>query len=169
MKDEVMSPKFWKERLSKANKLRESVFYCSDFEWRLINEHHYKVLKNTIDVKNDKVLEVGCGFGRWSPLFINYTGVDISPDFISLAKQNYPLHKDNFSVQDIRQLSFEDNSFDWCFTISTKEMIIREEGNKIWDTMENEILRVSKNLLILEYTKSLPNNPHRDNLQIISK
>ena len=169
MKDKVMSPEFWKERISNSNHLRESVYICDDFDWQSINEHHYKVLKNTINVKTDKVLEAGCGYGRWSPLFKKYTGVDISPDFISLAKENYPLHKENFFCYDLRKLPFEDNSFDWCFTISTKEMIIREVDTKTWDEIEKEVLRVANKFLILEYSESLPSNRNRDNLQIISK
>jgi len=169
MNEPVMSPDFWKSRLSEATQLRQSVYYCSDMDWQNINEHHYKSLKNTINVKCDKVLEAGCAFGRWSPLFKNYTGVDISPDFISLARENYPLHRENFFCYDLRNLPFKDNTFDWCFTISTKEMIIREVNEETWMEIEKEILRVSKKFLILEYSSSLPGNPNRDNLQIITK
>lgn len=168
MKDPVMNPSFWKERLKNSQQLRHSVYICNDFDWEEINSHHYNMLNNTINVKNDKVLEAGCGYGRWSPLFRKYTGVDISPDFIQLAKEKYPMHSDNFICGDIRNLPFKDNFFDWCFTISTKEMIIREINLDTWIEMENELKRVSKNILILEYSHSLPSNPNRNNIQIIN-
>jgi len=169
MKKPVMNPEFWKRRLDTSTELRYSVFNCPDPDWQIINQHHYSMLTKHIDIKNDKVLEAGCAFGRWSPLFVNYTGIDISPDFISLAKQNYPLHKENFICGDLRKIPYENNSFDWCFTISTKGMIIREINQETWDHIESELKRVSKKVLILEYSASLLNNPDRDNVEILIK
>lgn len=163
----VMNPDFWRGRLQSASELRYAVYSCPEEDWNQINEHHYKILTQYIDVKNSKVLEAGCGFGRWSPLFENYTGVDISPDFIRLAKENYPLHSDNFLVGDLKTLPFPDKHFDWCFHISVKEMIRREIGNETWGLIEKELLRVSKKVLTLEYSSSLPSNPNRDNIEIL--
>lgn len=169
MGQDVMNSEFWKERLENSTKLHHSVFICNDFEWEEINTHHYHMLTKHIDVKNNKVLEAGCGYGRWSPLFKNYKGVDISSDFIELAKTNYPLHADNFICGDLRKLPFKDNSFDWCFTVSTKAMIIREVNQETWDEIENELKRVAKNIMILEYSHSLSTNLNRDNIQIITQ
>ncbi len=45
-----------------------------------------------------KVLELGCGTGRWSQYFQDYTGVDISPSLVVHAQNKYPnktfLHHD---------------------------------------------------------------------------
>lgn len=168
MKEPVTNPEFWANRLKTASQLRHSVFLCNDFDWEEINIHHYHMLTKHINVKNDKVLEAGCGYGRWSPLFKNYTGVDISPDFINLAKEQYPMHADNFMCMDLKKLPFEDKTFDWCFTVSTKAMIIREINQETWNVIEKELIRVSKKVLILEYTPSLPNNPNRDNVEILN-
>jgi len=150
MKKPVMNPEFWKQRLSTSNELRMSVYNCHESQWQTINQHHYNILTNYIDVKNDKVLDAGCAFGRWSPLFSNYTGIDISPDFISLAKKNYPLHAENFICGDLKKMPWDNNSFDWCFTISTRAMIVREINQEAWDQIESELKRVAKKVLILE-------------------
>lgn len=166
----VMNPEFWRERLYSSHELRCSVFNTSKENWEEINNHHYKMLTTHIKVNNDKVLEAGCGYGRWAYLFTNYTGVDISPDFIKLAQETYPERKNNFLVGDLRNLPFEDNTFDWCFHISVKGMIVREVGSKTWDIIEKELLRVSKKVLCLEYGGSLlSNNPNRDNIEILTK
>jgi SAM-dependent methyltransferase len=167
MKEPVMDPNFWATRLKNSSQLRHSVFLCSDNDWEEINIHHYHMLTKYIDVKKDKVLEAGCGYGRWSPLFKNYTGVDISPDFINLAKDKFPMHKNNFICEDLKKLPFNDKVFDWCFTVSTKAMIIREVDLNTWIEMENELKRVAKKVLILEYSYSLPSNTNRDNVEII--
>lgn len=167
MKEPVMQPDFWHNRLKNASKLHHSVFLCSDNDWEEINIHHYHMLTKHINVKQDKVLEAGCGYGRWSPLFKNYTGIDISPDFINLAKDRFPIHKDNFICGDLRSLPFEDKAFDWCFTISTKAMIIREIDLNTWNKIEDELKRVAKKILILEYSHSLPSNINRDIVEII--
>lgn len=48
-----------------------------------------------------KVLELGCGTGRWAPYFLNYTGSDISPTLLLEAKK---LHPDKeFAHHDMRE------------------------------------------------------------------
>lgn len=164
-----MTPEFWKGRISSSPVLRHSVYRCDEIDWQRINQHHHHMLNKHIDVKKDKVLEAGCAYGRWSYLFSNYTGVDISPDFIKLAQESYPDNADNFLVGDLRNLPFDDDTFDWCFLVSIKGMIIREMGKDVWDSMETELIRVSKKILILEYSNSLPDNPKRDNVEILTK
>lgn len=170
MSKPVMSPDFWKHRLNTSNELRYSVFNTPEKEWNEINEHHNKMLLKHIDVANDKVLEAGCSYGRWSHLFTNYTGVDISPDFIKLAQKTYPDKANNFLVGDLRNLPFKDDTFDWCFHISVKGMIIREVGGETWDIISKELLRVSKKVLTLEYGGSLlAKNSDRDNVEILTR
>lgn len=65
---------------------------------------------------NDKVLEVGCAFGRITNFLakkrgIVVTGIDINPDEIKYAQENSTNPKVNFAVMDGTQLEFSDNSF----------------------------------------------------------
>jgi len=52
--------------------------------------------------KGSKVLDVGCGNGRYYPVFIQkgaqYYGIDISTKLIGIAKQKYP--QGNFAIGD---------------------------------------------------------------------
>jgi ubiquinone/menaquinone biosynthesis C-methylase UbiE len=54
--------------------------------------------------KNLKTLDLGCGDGRYAPLFKNYIGVDLNP----------PQGK-KFIKEDARKLSFRNNSFEFIF------------------------------------------------------
>lgn len=48
-----------------------------------------------------RVLELGCGDGRWSDAFADYTGSDISPTLLAEAKRRHPGKK--FAHHDMRQ------------------------------------------------------------------
>jgi len=64
-------------------------------------EVRYKNLIRGINFEDRGVLDVGCGFGGIIPLIkaetknFNYTGVDLVPEFIKIAKERYP----NFRFQ----------------------------------------------------------------------
>lgn len=62
-----------------------------------------------------KILDVGCSTGTCAGNIIDmkkhdYTGIDISPKYTSMASQRYPDGK--FIPMDARQMTFADNSFD---------------------------------------------------------
>jgi SAM-dependent methyltransferase len=65
--------------------------FDTDTEWEEIKKY--------ID-PNWKVLDIGCGTGRWSKYFNNYEGWDISEKLIRYAKKNYPNKK--FKVREIQ-------------------------------------------------------------------
>jgi len=72
---------------------------------------------------NDKVLDLGCGNGRYYELLkdTNYTGVDNSEELIKLAKKKYP--KAKFSVADGLNLPFDNNTFDAIYSIAVLHRI----------------------------------------------
>ena len=98
------------------------------------------------------MLDAACGYGRLSPIFEKYIGVDFSPDFINIARKSFP--KKEFLVANIKELPFEDNKFDWSICSSLKTMIEENSGEEEWNKMKKELLRVSKKILILEYTEA---------------
>jgi len=84
---------------------------------RDIQEMRFKVLAEIGIQAGDAILDVGCGFGDfklWCESVacpINYTGVDVSPDILSEARNR---HADaSFYEGDVFDMSFEHQSFDW--------------------------------------------------------
>ncbi len=68
-------------------------------------------------VKEGRVLDAGCGPGRDTDFFerqgLDAVGTDLAPGMIGYAREN---RKGDFRLMDLRELDFEDNSFDgvWC-------------------------------------------------------
>lgn len=138
---------FWKERIDNAQLEHYSVYICPESTWEHIGKTHKDILAKTV---SGKVLDAGCGYGRASEWIDDYTGVDFSPDFISKAKQKYP--NKTFLQADLKALPFKDKEFDWSFCISMKAMVVGQMGIEEWQKMEDELKRVSKKVLLLEYT-----------------
>lgn len=70
------------------------------------------------DFNHKRLLDVGCGIGGWVD-FLNhrgincdYTGIDINPRMIDLARKKHPTIKDKFLVFDIIEERL-DRSFDY--------------------------------------------------------
>ncbi len=139
---------FWKNRIDTAVKEHYSVYVIHEAGWNKINMIHRELLQDNIPPES-KVLDAGCGYGRWSPLFKNYVGIDFSPDFIEMARKKYP--EKVFMVGDLKDLPFKDGEFDWSFCVSIKKMIQDNLGDEEWLKMLSELKRVSKKVLILEY------------------
>jgi SAM-dependent methyltransferase len=149
MQNPVNEIKYWRERITNAERLGEiylSVFQTTKRNWAIIREKHKKTCKYFV---KGKVLDVGCGYGRCSEWFKDYIGIDFSPDFIEKAKQLYPDKK--FEVKDAKDTGFGDKEFDWAICISMKQMIVREQGIEEWLKIEKELKRIALNILLLEY------------------
>lgn len=92
---------------------------------------------------NDKILDIGCakGFMLYDFLKKNetlkVTGIDISKYAIDNGHTSV---KENLQVGDCRDLRFEDNSFDFSFSITTVHNVNRKECIKSL----SEIERVTK-------------------------
>jgi len=69
------------------------------------------------ELKGKRVLDVGCGTGRWTKYFVksgaDVTSVDTSPDMLALARRR--VKGAQFKLMDARKLRFPDNSFDFVF------------------------------------------------------
>ena len=153
MQKPVNKIEFWKQRIETAVKPHYSVYVIHEQGWNHIFKAHARTISRLIK-PTEKVLDAGCGYGRMSVLFNNYTGVDFSPDFIKLAKEKYP--DKTFLQGDLKELPFKDKEFDWSFCVSIKKMIEDNLGMDEWKKMEQELKRVSKKVLILEYEDPNP-------------
>ncbi len=119
-------------------------------------------------IPGDKVLDLGCGNGRWFEVFqkqgIQYVGIDNSEKLIKIAQEKHS--QGNFKVADAFDLPFSDNSFDKVYSIAVFHQIpsrkfrlkFLEEANRVlrpgglliltvWKFHQKETL-----LLLIKYT-----------------
>ena len=77
----------------------------------------------------EKVLDLGCGHGRYFPLFkeksVDYFGIDNSEKLIQIAKAAYPEGK--FQVAEALNLPFLDSFFDKVYSVAVLHHIPSEE------------------------------------------
>jgi len=93
-------------------------------------------------VPGDKILDIGCGNGRFFELCnnkISYFGIDSSEELIKIAKNRYA--EANFQVADALKLPFSDNYFDKVYSIAVFQHIPSKEFRQ---QFLNEVKRVLK-------------------------
>lgn len=159
---QVLTPSFWKQRLMDVpneDHLHFSVLTCPKEDWHVLHRMHLTIIHKHINVTEDKVLDLGCGYGRIAKYINNYTGADLSPDLLNIAKKQNP--DKTFVECDGRSLPFEDNEFNWTVIISLKTMIIENCGEELWNQIKQEIKRVSSKCLMLEYGDLFPETSGR--------
>ena len=106
------------------------------------------------DIKNSKILDVGCGFGDFLTYLnskkknVKYTGIDINPVFIKIAKS---MHSNgSFYKRDIEITKFN-KKFDWSFAIGTTNM----KGTYTYiENLMIEMLRISKKGISMDFMSS---------------
>lgn len=80
-------------------------------------------------LEREKVLDLGCGNGRFYELFqgknTDYIGIDSSEKLIEIAKKRYP--KARFKVANALNLSFPNNFFDKVYAIAVLHHIPSQE------------------------------------------
>lgn len=114
---------------------------------RSYNELHYKeqlnkvvTIINELKIRNEKILDVGCGTALYSGLFKNYLGIDNSIEMIKNAHAN-------IVYGHAEDLPFKDNSFEVVLCISAIHNF-----NNIKKAVE-EIKRVSKDRVAITLFK----------------
>lgn len=153
----ILEESYWRQRLEQARasgELHHAIFKCPGDLWRRIEERHRQILADLVQ-PSDSILDAGCGWGRLLTLLPAdwrgpYLGVDISPDFIALAKEKNPGR--SFKVMDLRDLgALPGKMADWAILISVRPMVNRHLGCDAWKLMEAELRRVARKMLFLEY------------------
>lgn len=155
MSEPINDVSYWARRLREAKHQHEAIFRCPLDRWQRIETRHREILAATIK-DTDSVFDAGCGWGRLLTLlpatwYGGYLGVDLSPDFIRLARAEHRPRQ--FAVGDLRNLDSRLCGYDWAILISMKHMVIRNLGQEEWDKMELALRRVAKRLLFLEYSE----------------
>ena len=93
-------------------------------------------------ISGEKVLDLGCGNGRYFPWFkqaqVNYFGADISLELIEIAKSKFPRAK--FYIEDALSLSFPNNFFDKIYSIAVLHHIPSQQ-------LRNQFLKEARRTL----------------------
>ena len=150
---------YWKARLKAAQDrgmLHESIFRCPLQRWEQIEHRHCHILTNVLS-PDTSILDVGCGYGRLLTMLPDwwqgrYLGIDISPDFIAMAKENHPSRL--FLCADAREPHLRETlfgEFDLAVLISIRPMVKRNLGEDAWNEMEMSVKMMAEKVLYLEY------------------
>lgn len=81
----------------RANKKADNLMIITSFQEKdNLNQRQVeesKIILDNIDLKGKKILEIGCGLGRWADFFHDkcdtYLGIDYSKNLIQIAKENF--------------------------------------------------------------------------------
>lgn len=152
---------FWRRRLNQMHAegrpVHAAVYDTTAEVWARIQRDTRAVLPHYIKYGH-KVLDGGCGFGSLYELLppgVLYRGIDLSPDFIEIARFKYP--EGHFEVGDLNNLKlFSSNYFDWVILRSVDGMIVENLGSTAWEKMRAELLRVAPRILSLGYEDPMP-------------
>ena len=150
---------FWQARLKQFDNPLKAIG-CG-FDWEKIDDVHKKIVYPYYE-KGIKVLDAGCGIGRTAKWFDeeDYTGFDFIPEFVAIAKKNYP--KYHFEVIDIKQrLPFQDQEFGIAIGISFKQIFITGAGEEEWAKALKELRRVARKVFLLPYGNNNPEEIHK--------
>ncbi|MCZ2845469.1 MAG: class I SAM-dependent methyltransferase [Candidatus Bathyarchaeota archaeon] len=140
--------RFWNKRAKEGSNIYEKVcVYGAPPQFNEIMDKIQKcclnkLLKQIPDIHCEKILEVGCGVGRWAPLMLSkgakYFGVDISSEMIRIAKRKVP--EGDFSITNGQKLDFPEGLFDLVFSVTVLHHIPYNKQEK----MVQEMRRVTK-------------------------
>jgi len=107
------------------------------------------LIKNWINKLEFKsVLDIGCGNGRFTPMFIgkDYTGIDISDKLVKIAKKRFPESEfKTMRVEDLKPI-LSKPKYDLIFSYTCLEHIIEEDFPKAVEALK----KVGKKILLIE-------------------
>lgn len=123
---------------------------------KIINRKEYRILKEIFGAiqGNISILDVPCGYGRFSDLLLemssNLTSIDISFPMVVATRRYAPFtnSQHHFLVGDIKDLPLKDNSFDCVLTIRLFQHILNPS---IRSQILKELHRVTKRMVIISF------------------
>ena len=124
--------------------------------WR--EQHIVEALLTTCHIQGGTLLDVPCGYGRFTALFarlgIIATGVDVSSDMVRLAREEQvPSGRGRWLHADIFALPFADATFDCALSIRLLHHRFSDDERV---RMLRELARVSCRFVLLSFYLSTP-------------
>lgn len=159
--DNNSTKEFWENRANNINNL-QTVLLGSDktgIEQNTRNEHEKLIVESVVkQIQNPKILDIGCGIGRWAENLINqfdsYTGVDFSEGFIDYASTKFSDNKNiKFCNNSILELDDTILSSNFNFIICTGVLMYVNDSN-IFDIF-NAFRRVTPEYVYIQESISL--------------
>lgn len=100
----------------RAEKTVESLMTITSFQDKVNldkrQEEESKIVLENIDLTGKKILEIGCGIGRWAEIFHDkcdvYLGLDFAKNLIEIAKENYNYENCYFQVMSAVDIKIEE-------------------------------------------------------------
>ena len=141
--DNNSTKEFWENRANNINNL-QTVLLGSDktgIEQNTRNEHENLIVESVIkQIQNPKILDIGCGIGRWAENLINqfdyYVGVDFSEGFINFASEKFANYSNiKFYNNSILNLDKEILNSKFNFIICTGVLMYINDSN-IFDILK---------------------------------
>lgn len=134
--------RYWRARVDEANKDLSSRSEIVEGDTRTSSDAKYIEAIMLLGItEKDRVLEIGCGFGRSLPELcknaLEVSAVDISQEMINIAKDACPQDNVSFHVSPSESLPFADGSFDSVVCFAAFDAMYQAEALV-------EINRVSK-------------------------
>ena len=159
--DNNSTKEFWENRANNINHL-QTVLLGSDktgIEQNTRNEHEKLIVESVVkQIQNPRILDIGCGIGRWAENLINqfdsYTGVDFSEGFIDYASKKFSDNKNiKFCNNSILELDDTILSSNFNFIICTGVLMYINDSN-IFDIF-NAFRRITPEYVYIQESISL--------------
>lgn len=125
--------------------------YAKQKAQQRIDQSQYWLLKKMEELRPEKVLEVGCGFGRNLKFLLEHLsfpasliGFDISETMVRKAKRNLN-ERSSLGCADVNALPFHEKSYDLVFT----HAILMHVQEKNIENAIREMMRIAKKYLVI--------------------
>ena len=120
-------------------------------------------LKSTLNAaKGHRVLDIGCGVGRWSSRLLklnaSVVGIDFSESMIKEAEKRQQASNSNnraeFVIATAQDLPFKDSTFDYILSVTVLQHIVDDEEVKKAASEMIRVVRPGGKIIILEVSLS---------------
>lgn len=136
--------KYWAKVTEDANKIgsdKTSIKKTTEGDYKSVGDQVADALFGELEYKKeDKLLDYGCGFGRFFNFFnsrVDYYGLDISESMIKKCQETFPKNKDRFVIAEGEKCPFETEYFDKIICFGVFDACYQERALQ-------EMLRITK-------------------------